>query len=83
MDTPPVHVVWQAIQAGHCRVRPVCTFSEVPYSRVDFGAACHSVFDLKAMLQSLTDVPPERQKILGLVKGKLPPDEERLFVHFP
>ncbi|OSX65602.1 hypothetical protein POSPLADRAFT_1073590 [Postia placenta MAD-698-R-SB12] len=36
------------------------------------------VFDLKAMLQSLTDVPPERQKILGLVKGKLPPDEERL-----
>jgi len=36
------------------------------------------VFDLKALLQSLTDVPPERQKILGLVKGKLPPDEERV-----
>jgi ubiquitin-like domain-containing CTD phosphatase 1 len=36
------------------------------------------VFDLKAALQSLTDVPPERQKILGLVKGKLPPDQERV-----
>lgn len=36
------------------------------------------VDDLKAMLQSLTDVPPERQKILGLVKGKLPPDQERV-----
>ncbi|KAI0934560.1 hypothetical protein AcW1_006045 [Taiwanofungus camphoratus] len=36
------------------------------------------VYDLKAYLQSLTDVPPERQKILGLVKGKLPPDEERI-----
>ncbi|KAH9950185.1 HAD subfamily IIID h [Amylocystis lapponica] len=36
------------------------------------------VYDLKACLQSLTDVPPERQKILGLVKGKLPPDEERI-----
>ncbi|KAL6301591.1 HAD IIID h [Sparassis latifolia] len=36
------------------------------------------VYDLKATLQSLTDVPPERQKILGLVKGKLPPDEERI-----
>ncbi|KZT09786.1 HAD IIID h [Laetiporus sulphureus 93-53] len=36
------------------------------------------VYDLKALLQSLTDVPPERQKILGLVKGKLPPDEERI-----
>ncbi|KAJ7572057.1 HAD subfamily IIID h [Mycena floridula] len=32
------------------------------------------VFDLKAMLQSLTNVPPARQKILGLVKGKLPSD---------
>ncbi|ETW86175.1 hypothetical protein HETIRDRAFT_43143 [Heterobasidion irregulare TC 32-1] len=36
------------------------------------------VFDLKAALFSLTNVPPERQKILGLVKGKLPPDEERV-----
>jgi hypothetical protein len=33
------------------------------------------VFDLKVALYSLTDVPPERQKILGLVKGKIPPDE--------
>ncbi|RPD66450.1 HAD subfamily IIID h [Lentinus tigrinus ALCF2SS1-7] len=36
------------------------------------------VFDLKASLMSLTDVPPERQKILGLVKGKLPTDDERI-----
>ncbi|KAF8623572.1 hypothetical protein AX15_006340 [Amanita polypyramis BW_CC] len=36
------------------------------------------VFDLKAALQSLTDVPLERQKILGLVKGKLPPDQARI-----
>ncbi|TBU65507.1 HAD IIID h [Dichomitus squalens] len=36
------------------------------------------VFDLKAALMSLTDVPPERQKILGLVKGKLPTDDERI-----
>ncbi|KAG1761675.1 HAD subfamily IIID h [Suillus occidentalis] len=27
---------------------------------------------------SLTKVPPERQKILGLVKGKLPPDQEKI-----
>jgi ubiquitin-like domain-containing CTD phosphatase 1 len=39
------------------------------------------VFDLKAALQSLTDVPPERQKILGLVKGKLPPDQGRVSVY--
>jgi len=36
------------------------------------------VFDLKAALMSLTNVPPERQKILGLVKGKLPPDQDRI-----
>ncbi|KAI0722407.1 HAD subfamily IIID h [Fomitopsis betulina] len=36
------------------------------------------VDDLKALLQSMTDVPPERQKILGLVKGKLPPDDETI-----
>ncbi|GJJ12347.1 hypothetical protein Clacol_006588 [Clathrus columnatus] len=33
------------------------------------------VFDLKSALFELTNVPPERQKILGLVKGKLPPDD--------
>ncbi|THH30762.1 hypothetical protein EUX98_g3437 [Antrodiella citrinella] len=32
------------------------------------------VFDLKTTLQEQTNVPPERQKILGLVKGKLPDD---------
>lgn len=38
------------------------------------------VYDLKAALHSLTEVPPERQKILGLVKGKLPPDQGRVLV---
>ena len=38
------------------------------------------VYDLKTSLMSLTKVPPERQKILGLVKGKLPPDQERMSV---
>lgn len=36
------------------------------------------VFDLKTSLQEQTNVPPERQKILGLVKGKLPDDEVRM-----
>ncbi|KAG6854719.1 hypothetical protein C0991_002432 [Blastosporella zonata] len=36
------------------------------------------VFDLKAAIHNLTRVPPERQKILGLVKGKLPPDQDRI-----
>jgi ubiquitin-like domain-containing CTD phosphatase 1 len=41
---------------------------------------CERVFDLKGILHSLTKVPPERQKILGLVKGKLPPDQTRMLV---
>ncbi|KAL0059995.1 hypothetical protein AAF712_013231 [Marasmius tenuissimus] len=36
------------------------------------------VFDLKTAIHDLTRVPPERQKILGLVKGKLPPDQGRI-----
>lgn len=36
------------------------------------------VFDLKLALHNLTRVPPIRQKILGLVKGKLPPDQVRI-----
>lgn len=36
------------------------------------------IFDLKAVLFSMTDVPPERQKILGLVKGRLPADDGRM-----
>jgi len=36
------------------------------------------IFDLKAVLFSMTDVPPERQKILGLVKGRLPADDGRI-----
>ncbi|CCM03624.1 uncharacterized protein FIBRA_05768 [Fibroporia radiculosa] len=52
------------------------TWSGKPFS-IDV-AESDRVYDLKGALQSLTDVPPERQKILGLVKGKLPPDEERV-----
>lgn len=37
-----------------------------------------TVQDLKAILFSMTDVPPERQKILGLAKGKLPIDSTSL-----
>ena len=36
------------------------------------------MYDLKDKLHDLTRVPAERQKILGLVKGKLPPDQERI-----
>lgn len=39
------------------------------------------VYDLKFLIYSLTNVPPERQKILGLVKGKLPPDEETMYIY--
>lgn len=37
------------------------------------------VFDLKEKLYTLTSVPFERQKILGLVKGKLPSDEATMY----
>ncbi|GAA5984063.1 hypothetical protein JCM11641_005585 [Rhodosporidiobolus odoratus] len=37
-----------------------------------------TVGDLKQLLWSLTTVPPERQKIVGLVRGKLPGDEEEV-----
>ena len=38
------------------------------------------MFDLKSALHDLTKVPAERQKILGLVKGKLPPDQALVLV---
>lgn len=34
--------------------------------------------DLKAILFSLTGVPPDRMKLVGLIKGKLPGDEEEV-----
>ena len=54
--------------------------------RVKHGSAVHSlrlahedlVEDLKAAIFSLTDIPPERQKILGLSRGRLPPDSSRI-----
>ncbi|RDB21192.1 Ubiquitin-like domain-containing CTD phosphatase 1 [Hypsizygus marmoreus] len=52
------------------------TWSGKPYT-LDV-ADSDRVFDLKATLHAMTRVPPERQKILGLVKGKLPPDQGRI-----
>lgn len=59
--------------------------SHIPTGQIDYndtvGRNTHSsrrIFDLKAVLFSMTDVPPERQKILGLVKGRLPPDDGRM-----
>lgn len=34
--------------------------------------------DLKAILFSLTGVPPERMKLVGLIKGKLPGDDQEI-----
>jgi|AntAceMinimDraft_5_1070358.scaffolds.fasta_scaffold115409_1 hypothetical protein len=36
------------------------------------------VSDLKRLLQDESSVPVARQKLLGLVKGKLPPDDTTL-----
>ncbi|GAA5922874.1 uncharacterized protein JCM15063_003454 [Sporobolomyces koalae] len=41
-------------------------------------AASDTVGDLKAILFSLTGVPPDRMKLVGLLKGKLPGDEEEV-----
>lgn len=37
-----------------------------------------TIADLKAILFSMTDVPPESQKLLGMVKGKQPTDDTQL-----
>jgi ubiquitin-like domain-containing CTD phosphatase 1 len=37
-----------------------------------------TIGDLKSLLWTLTSVPPERMKLLGLVKGKLPGDEQEM-----
>ena len=44
------------------------------------GFSFKRLFDLKSALYNLTQVPSERQKILGLVKGKLPPDSTPMWV---
>ncbi|GAA5857203.1 hypothetical protein JCM8547_009368 [Rhodosporidiobolus lusitaniae] len=73
-----------ALEAAHLPVElPV----EVQYSLVMsfkgkkqdvLVAESDTVGDLKQLLWSLTSVPPERQKLVGLVKGKLPGDEEEV-----
>lgn len=47
--------------------------------RVFLTICCHT----QAIIYSLTSVPPERQKIIGLVKGKIPGDETCLYVPPP
>ena len=37
-----------------------------------------TIGDLKSVLWTLTSVPPARMKLLGLVKGKLPGDEQEM-----
>lgn len=53
----------------------VVTF-HITFDGGNTSLARFSVYDLKSQLYNLTNVPPVRQKILGLVRGKLPPDEE-------
>ncbi len=53
-------------------------FVASPKNNKPSGSRYQRIFDLKVVLFSMTDIPPERQKILGLVKGKLPPDDERM-----
>jgi ubiquitin-like domain-containing CTD phosphatase 1 len=51
-----------------------------PWDQVRNSDYTCRIYDLKTALRELTNVPEERQKILGLVKGKLPPDQERMYV---
>lgn len=69
-------MVRQSIPTQCCRYGSVgfCVGSWSTY--IDEGE--FRVFDLKTALRDLTNVPPERQKILGLVKGKLPEDQVRM-----
>ena len=61
----------------HCKL-PIQT-GRVFQDNVDSILTCEKrVFDLKSSLFELTKVPFERQKILGLVKGRLPPDQIRM-----
>jgi len=68
----------EAVDNGPPEVWIKLTFSWSGKSMSIDVAESDRVFDLKAALLSLTNVPVERQKILGLVKGKLPPDEETI-----
>jgi len=77
MDSASVLLVRKAVHLANSKLRQVgillTTRTCSPLTRLYFR-----VFDLKAALHYLTRVPPERQKILGLVKGKLPPDQDRM-----
>lgn len=44
------------------------------------GYVIYPPSSLQAIIYSLTSVPAERQKIIGLVKGKIPGDESCLYV---
>jgi len=77
MDTSILYMVGEAIYFGHRGIRQVCMCLNLELFPISHFASIR-VFDLKAALQGQTNVPPERQKILGLVKGKLPSDEIRI-----
>jgi hypothetical protein len=69
------YLVWQILHITHRRVRQVRLSMNSSWTVMPTS---DRVFDLKAALHNLTKVPPERQKILGLVKGRLPPDQGRM-----
>jgi hypothetical protein len=79
MDTPPCGSPRERV---HDRRRGIRSASR---SLVSIVSSCNCVanrvYDLKVALANLTSVPPERQKILGLFKGKLPPDDVKLWVY--
>ncbi|CBQ68822.1 conserved hypothetical protein [Sporisorium reilianum SRZ2] len=65
---------------GDAAPAPMVGFS-IKYQRTFLSARLaqdETVADLKAILYSMTDVPPESQKLLGLVKGKQPSDDTQL-----
>lgn len=83
MDSPDLHLVREGFFPRHRRIGSVSmlnSFSMSSWRLLTRDCFVNRVFDLKVALRELTTVPEERQKILGLVKGKLPPDQERMYV---
>lgn len=77
MDNAQVHLERERIHCLGGRIRPVGIGRILVSYFTELGTLT-SVLDLKDKLFSLTHVPNERQKILGLVKGKLPDDFVRV-----
>ncbi|GAA6047281.1 hypothetical protein JCM3770_001865 [Rhodotorula araucariae] len=79
-DTPGVH----ALEASHLSTKLpderiyVLTLNFRAKKQEVTVREFDTVGDLKQLLWSLTGVPPDRQKIVGLVRGKLPGDEQEV-----